>query len=290
MTMPKPAPVGFIGLGRIGRPMAARLVDWPAGLWVHDLDPDATAALERAGATVAAGAADLARHAAHISVMVRDDDQVRAVLAGADGILAGAPPGCVVAIHSTISPDTAREMAQLGESQGVRVLDAPVSGGAVGAQQGRLAILVGGDEPAFAASREVLDRMADLVVRVGPVGAGTAAKLARNLVHFVAFAAVTEAATLAEAAGIDLLALGEVVRHTDAVTGGPGAIMWRDSTASLPDDDPWYPILDHVRLLGEKDLALASELADRLGVETPLGDLARRRLGPGLGLTAKESG
>jgi 3-hydroxyisobutyrate dehydrogenase len=169
----------------------------------------------------------------------------------------------------------------------VAVLDAPVSGGVLGATQGRLAILVGGDAAALQRSRPVLERMGDLVVHVGPAGAGTAAKLARNLLHFVAFAAAGEALAIAEAAGIDLRTLGQVVRHTDAVTGGPGAIMWRDSTVAPDREDPWFGILDHVRRLGEKDLALAVELADRLDVATPLADLARTRLAAALGLAAE---
>jgi 3-hydroxyisobutyrate dehydrogenase len=112
-------------------------------------------------------------------------------------------------------------------------------------------------------------------------------KLARNLIHFVAFTAVTEAQRLAEAAGLDLLALGEVVRHTDAVTGGPGAIMHRDSAAPLAEDDFWYGVLDHVRALGEKDLSFAIELARSLGVDVPLATVALDRLGPGLGLGEK---
>ncbi|MDT4916499.1 MAG: hypothetical protein QOH89_1199 [Pseudonocardiales bacterium] len=275
---------GFIGLGQIGRPMAARLASRPDGLWVYDVDPAATAELERAGATVAGSPAEVAEHADVISVMVRDDAQVRDVLAGAGGILTAARPGCVVAVHSTIGTDTAHKLAELAAQQDVRVLDAPVSGGAMGAQQGRLAILVGGDGAAFAAARAVLEQMGELVLHVGPIGAGTATKLARNLLHFVAFAAASEAARLAEAAGIDLVELGKVVRHTDAITGGPGAIMWRDTPARVATGDHWYPILDHVRQLGEKDLALATELGDRLGVDTPLADLALSRLAAGLGL------
>lgn len=284
-----PAGVGFIGLRQIGRPMAARLAGWPAGLWVYDVDPAATTELEGAGGKVTGSAREVAEQAGHVSVMVRDDDQVRAVLAGADGLLAGAAPGTVIAVHSTIHPDTAREVAASAAEVGVAVLDAPVSGGAIGAREGQLAILVGGEAAAFAASREVLERMGELVVHVGPVGAGTAAKLARNLLHFVAFAAAGEASRLAEAAGIDLATLGKVVRHTDAVTGGPGSIMWRQTSAPIAPDDPWYAIFEHVRQLGEKDLALAIELGARLAVDTPLADLALHRLAPGLGLIEQES-
>ena len=218
--------------------------------------------------------------------MVRDDEQVRAVLHGPDGVFAAARPGLVVSVHSTIHPDTARELAAAAAERGVQLLDAPVSGGAAGAAKGALAILVGGDADAFAAARPVLDRLGELVVHLGPAGAGTAAKLARNLIHFVAFAAVTEALELARAAGIDLAVLGKVVRHTDAITGGPGAIMWRGATGPVAPDDPWHPILGHVAALGEKDLGLAAELGDRLAVDTPLADLALTRLASGLGIAS----
>jgi 3-hydroxyisobutyrate dehydrogenase len=126
--------------------------------------------------------------------------------------------------------------------------------------------------------------MGSKVVHAGGLGAGTRMKLARNLIHFVSFTAVTEAQRLAEAAGLDLVALGEVVRHTDAVTGGPGAIMYRDTTSPIPEGDFWRGVFEHVRALGEKDLALAVALADELGVDVPLAREALPRLGKGLGL------
>ena len=103
----------------------------------------------------------------------------------------------------------------------------------MGAAEGRLAIMCGGSESAFEAAREPLDLMGEIVELLGPVGAGTKAKLARNLLHFVAFTAVDEAQRLAEAAGIDLEVLGRIVRHTDAITGGPGAIMLPPTAAPL---------------------------------------------------------
>jgi 3-hydroxyisobutyrate dehydrogenase-like beta-hydroxyacid dehydrogenase len=278
--------VGFIGLGQIGRPMAMRLVDWPGGLWVCDVDADATAALEQAGAKVAATPRELAEQAGVICVMVRDDDQVRDVL---HGVLAGAQPGTVVVVHSTVHPDTPVQLADLAASQGVHVLDAPVSGGAIGAHQGTLALLVGGDDDAFVAAQPVLEAMGGLVTRFGPIGAGTRAKLARNMLHFISFTAVTEANRLAAAAGIDLIELGKVVRHTDAITGGAGAIMHRPTTALLRADDPWFAILGHVRALGEKDLGFAIELARDLDVEVPLACLALDRLGPGLGFAERDA-
>ena len=154
----------------------------------------------------------------------------------------------------------------------------------MGAADGTLAIMVGGDQEAFAACEPTFALMGSRVVHAGPVGAGTRMKLARNLLHFVSFTAVTEAQRLAEAAGLDLVALGEVVRHTDAITGGPGAIMHRDTTAVLEPDDFWHGVFSHVVALGEKDLGFAIGLADELGVDVPLARHALTHLGPGLGL------
>lgn len=266
--------VGFVGLGNIGKPMALRLAS-EFELRVHDVVPEPVAALVAAGATAAASVAEVA-DVDVLCVMVRDDDQVRGV--AAEVLASGATP--VLVVHSTVAPGTPGEL----EALGVRVLDAPVSGGPVGAADGSLAIMVGGDEAAYAVAEPVLRRMGTKVVHAGPLGAGTRMKLARNLIHFVAFTAVTEAQRLAEASGLDLVALGEVVRHTDAITGGPGAIMHRDTTAPLDPDDFWHGVFDHVRALGEKDLSFAIELAGTLGVDVPLARLARDGLGKGLGL------
>ncbi|SNR89385.1 3-hydroxyisobutyrate dehydrogenase [Haloechinothrix alba] len=277
-------PVGFIGLGQIGTEMARRLLDWPAGLVVHDARPEAMTPLTDAGAEAASSPRDLAERAGIISVMVRDDAQVDEVLAGPSGILASASPGAVVAIHSTITDATAERLAGLAQPYGVSIVDAPVSGGAVGAQHGTLAVLAGGGAEAIERCRAPFGHWANHVMHAGPPGAGTRAKVARNLLHFVAFSAAAEAQRLAEAAGIDLTELGAVVRHSDAVTGGPGAIMLRPTTAPMAADDGLRPILGHARDLGTKDLGLAIELGDRLGVELPLARHALDNLESDLGL------
>ena len=264
--------VGFVGLGNIGKPMALRLAAAEGiELSVYDLLPDPVAELEAAGARAATSVTEL--DADVVCVMVRDDDQVRQV-ATAVG------PGPVVVVHSTVAPGTPGEL----EAQGLTVVDAPVSGGPMGAADGSLAIMVGGSDTAYAAARPALEAMGSKVVHAGPTGAGTKMKLARNLIHFVAFTAVNEAQRLAEASGLDLVALGEVVRHTDAITGGPGAIMHRDSTAPPATDDFWHGVFDHVRAIGEKDLSFAIELAATLGVDVPLAQLSRENLAKGLGL------
>lgn len=278
---PSTGRVGFVGLGNIGKPMALRLAAWPGGLTAYDVSQDPLADLAAAGATVAASVAEVAASCDLVCVMVRDDAQVLEVV---EELLGHARPGLTVAVHSTVSPDLPAALAERARPHGVHLVDAPVSGGAMGAADGTLAILVGGDDEAFAACAGPFELLASEVVHCGPAGSGTAAKLARNLLHFVAFTAAGEAQRLAEAAGIDLVELGRVVRHTDSVTGGPGAIMHRDTTAPVAADDGWFGILDHVRNLGEKDLDHAVALAARLGVDVPLAQLARRDLARSLGL------
>ena len=285
MTAPLAA---FVGLGQIGGPMAARLTGWPGGLLVYDTRAEAMTPLVEAGARAAASLAEVGAAAAIISVMVRDDDQVRDVVRA---LTAGgrAPAGQVIAIHSTIGPATAVELAARYAGRGTEIADAPVSGGAIGAADGRLAVMFGGSREAYERCREPFGAWADLIMYLGPAGAGTAAKLARNLLHFVAFTAAAEAQRLAEAAGLDLRKLGRIVRHSDAVTGGPGAIMLRPTTAPLDSDDPLREILEHVRALGDKDLSLALELGGQLGVDLPLAQYARAHFGTGLGLRAEQA-
>lgn len=273
--------VGFIGLGNIGKPMALRLAQLGVRLGVYDVAPDPLAELSSAGASVAASVQDLAAASDVLCVMVRDDDQVRSVL---DEALVSARPGLVVVIHSTVAPSTPAVLSGLAAPHGVQVIDAPVSGGAMGAADGSLALMVGGTEEAFSAALPVLEVLGSKVVHAGPIGAGTQFKLARNMMHFIAFTAATEAQRLAEAAGLSLKDLGDVVRHTDAITGGPGAIMLRESTAALDPDDFWHGVFTNVTSLGVKDLGFAIELAETLGVDVPLARLAIDRLGPGLGL------
>lgn len=276
---------GFIGLGNIGLPMAKRLLANPDGLVVFDVRPEACAPLVAKGATAAADVAQVGREAPVVCIVVRDDDQVRDVV----GQLLSAPsPGQVIAIHSTIRAATAEELAATAAAVGVHVVDAPISGGAMGAAQGTLAVMLGGTDEAAERARPVLSHFASKVSLLGPVGAGTRAKLARNLMHFVAFTAAGEAARLAQAAGISVAELGDIVRHSDAVTGGPGAILLRGSADPIEPGDPWFAIMENVASLGTKDLSQALELAGELGVDTPLARLALERLAGELGLPGTE--
>jgi 3-hydroxyisobutyrate dehydrogenase len=265
--------------------MALRLAASDLDLVVYDVAPEPLAELEAAGAKVAGSVAELAGQVDLLCVMVRDDEQVRDVLGEVLGV---GGDRLTVAIHSTVAPGTPAQLEDTAARHGIRLVDAPVSGGAMGAADGSLAIMVGGSNEAFAACAGPFAVMGSKVVHAGQIGAGTRMKLARNLMHFVAFTAATEAQRLAEAAGLDLVELGNVVRHTDAITGGPGAIMHRATTATLDPADFWFGVFDHVRALGEKDLGFALDLAAALGVDVPLAEQALARLGTGLGLPAHQ--
>jgi 3-hydroxyisobutyrate dehydrogenase-like beta-hydroxyacid dehydrogenase len=278
--MNEPYGVGFVGLGQNGHPMASRLIDVRGGLTVFDLDPSNAATLVLRGARVASSVAHLAELCELVCIMVRNDVEVRAVV---EELLTGTQPGTTILIHSTIRPDTVVELSQRAAAIGVHLLDAAATGGPSAAEQGTLAILVGGPVEPFEAVRPVLERMADLVLHLGDVGSGTRANLARTLLQYVAITAAGEAARLAEAAGINPAVLGHIVRHSDAVGGGPGTVLWRETTAPMEEDDPWRVVYSRVRARGEKELHLAVELASQLGVETPLADVALRGLGPALG-------
>jgi 3-hydroxyisobutyrate dehydrogenase-like beta-hydroxyacid dehydrogenase len=277
--------LGYIGLGNMGAPMAKRLVDWPGGVTVFDVRTEAMTPLAEVGATLADSVADVAT-ADIISVTVLNDEQVREVVAE---LAANAKPGTVIAIHSTINPDTAVQLAEQLAPQGIHIVDAPVSGGGGAAERGELAVMVGADREVYERIKPAFKQFASVVVHAGGPGAGTRMKLARNMLTFTSYAAAGEAMKLAAAAGIDLQALGRVVRHTDAQSGGPGAVVVRDNIADLEPDNFLYGPLAHARDLGEKDLSLALALGEAVGVDLPMAEMALKNLAAGLGVPrAKE--
>jgi 3-hydroxyisobutyrate dehydrogenase-like beta-hydroxyacid dehydrogenase len=272
---------GFVGLGNIGGAMAARLD--PADLLVHDVREQAAEPFVARGARFGS-LKELAVECDVISVVVLTDEQVRDVVGQ---LLEHATEGTVVAVHSTIETGTAAELAATAPA-GVHVLDAPVSGGAIGAADGRLAVMVGGEREAYECAKPVFAHWASLVLHMGPVGAGTHTKLARNLLTFASFAVAAEASRLAESCGLDLGKLAAVVRHSDAVTGGPSAVMVRRTTEPFPADDGLRAVFEHTRTLGEKDLALALALGEARDVDLPFARLAQDQLAAALGVPHEE--
>lgn len=279
--------LGYIGLGNMGAPMATRMTEWPGGVTVYDIRTEAMTPLAEKGAGLADSVADVAT-ADIVHITVLNDAQVREVVGE---LAAHAKPGTVIAIHSTISDTTAVELAAEHKPQGIHIVDAPVSGGAAAAAKGELATMVGAEREVYERIKPAFKHWAAMVVHAGEPGAGTRMKLARNMLTFTSFAVACEAMKLAEAAGLDLQALGRVVRHTDALTGGPGAIMVRDNMKQIEPDNFLYEPFLHTRGLGEKDLSLALALGEAVSVDLPFAELAFQRLAADLGVphTEKEA-
>lgn len=279
--------LGYIGLGNMGAPMATKMTEWPGGVTVYDIRTEAMTPLAEKGAGLADSVADVAA-ADIIHITVLNDAQVREVVGE---LAAHAKPGTVIAIHSTISDTTAVELAAEHKPHGIHVVDAPVSGGAAAAAKGELATMVGADREVYERIKPAFKHWAAVVIHAGGPGAGTRMKLARNMLTFTSYVAACEAMKLAEAAGLDLQALGRVVRHTDALTGGPGAIMVRDDMKDLDPGHFLYQPFLHTRGLGEKDLSLALALGAAVSVDLPLARLAYEGLAAGLGVphTEKEA-
>ena len=194
--------VGFIGLGDLGGGMVRRVIDagFPTVLWARRTEVLA----EYSGPTVeaATSSADLAARSDVVEICVWADDDVRAVLDGERGVLAGAQPGTVIAIHSTVTPATCRELERLGAARGVIVLDVPVSGGRDAALAGTLAVAVGGDEEAAERCRPLFESFGEPVVYVGPVGAAQAIKLVNNALLAANLAIADDALALGDALGV----------------------------------------------------------------------------------------
>jgi len=205
---------GFVGLGVMGRPMAHRILTFDIPLTVTSRTAASVAGLVAAGATEAPNPAAVAAAADVVCVMVPDTADLEAVLDFPDGLLAGAHPGLVICAMGTHLPAAMPPLAARCAELDTALLDAPVSGGEIGARAGSLSIMVGGEAAAFERARPILEAMGRTVVHVGPSGAGQVAKACNQLVVGATIAAVAEALTLARAAGVD----PATVR--DALAGG----------------------------------------------------------------------
>lgn len=216
--------VGFIGLGAMGGHMARRLAEARVPLVVCDLDPAKCAPLEALGARVARSPAEVARDSRRILCMVETTDQVRAVVAGANGIVEGAADGHRVACLSTSAPAELARLAQALAPRGVGFIDAPVSGGTEGAAAGTLAIFASGDPAVIDAFDDVFRILARHVFRLGAVGQGTVAKLVNNMLLQINTVALAEALTVGTRAGLDPNALCEMLKVS---TGNSAALALR---------------------------------------------------------------
>ncbi|HEY6041437.1 MAG TPA: NAD(P)-dependent oxidoreductase [Anaerolineae bacterium] len=194
--------VGFIGLGRMGRPMCGHLLRAGFALTVFDAQAESIRALVKAGAQGANSPGEVGAQSDVILVMVADDAQVREVVAGANGLLQSARRGQVIAICSSAHPDTCRALAKLAAVQGVDVVDAPVARGQRGAEAGELTVFAGGERGAFEKCRAVFAPFAQNILYMGTSGAGQITKTCNNLMHWAEVVACHETLTLGARLGI----------------------------------------------------------------------------------------
>ena len=258
--------VGFVGLGTMGQAMAANVARRGFPLTVWNRSPGRSGPLVELGAREAASPAELAAASDAVVVCVRDTPDVEAVLFGPDGVAAGARSGLLVVDCSTISPGATREFAARLAERGVAFVDAPVSGGSEGAQQGTLSIMVGGDPADVARATPILMTMGKTITHVGPVGAGQATKAVNQVMLSGIYLGVAEGIVLAMKSGLDP---ATVVR---ALSGG-AAQSWVLVNRSERMISNEYPIGFRLAL-HRKDLAIALELAEEVGAALPVAGLA----------------
>ncbi len=261
---------GFIGLGNIGEPMAERLVGSGLPTTVFDLRESAMQALASAGANTANSCRELAAGSDVIGICVRDDADVRAVVLGEEGALAGAAPGSVIAIHSTILPSTVHEIGAAAAARGIGTLDACITGGAAGAKQGTLSYIVGGEKEHLERCRPAFESSAKQIIHTGPLGSGAATKLCNNLMTYQGFLAAFEATLLARTAGLSQEALEEVGRSNGNLNEQQLAFLGLHKVpAEQRTSDPFQQVLRGFLELADKDLRTTLTFAREHGVALP---------------------
>ncbi len=260
--------VAFIGMGTMGAAMAVNLLKAGHAVTVHNRTREREEPLAAAGARRAASPREAAQGAEIVITCVSDTPDVEAVVLGADGILHGAAAGAIVADMSTISPAATRRLAAALGKKGVRMLDAPVSGGSEGARKGTLTIMVGGAAADVEQALPVFQAMGKTITHVGPVGSGQMAKAINQVILCGTYLAVAEGMALGLKAGLDM-------EKVAAALAGGAAGSWGlvNRSGNMIRND--YPLGFRVRL-HRKDVIIALEVARELGVYLPVAALVEQ--------------
>ncbi|WP_156687160.1 NAD(P)-dependent oxidoreductase [Mycobacterium sp. Marseille-P9652] len=251
--------VGFIGLGSQGAPMARRIIDGghPTTLWARR--PESLEPFADTAATIVGSPTELAAASDLVCLCVVGDADVDELTGDKSGLLASMSPGGVIAVHSTVHPDTCRKLADRAAAHQVSVLDAPVSGGAPAAERGRLLVMVGGDDDVVERCRQVFETYADPVVHLGGVGSGQTAKLLNNLLFTANLATAATTMSLADALGVDVDRLTDVVSRSSGnsfALGALGGVGGLQRLAGIAGG------------LLRKDVGLIVDVAERAGANT----------------------
>jgi 3-hydroxyisobutyrate dehydrogenase len=269
--------VGFIGLGDIGEPMAINLCGGDLEVVVHDLREEPMQRLVEQGAKAASSGRDVGQRCEVICVCVLDDASAEAVVAGDEGVLAGAEAESIIAIHSTINPKTVKRLAELASATGVHVIDAQMTGGPAAAKARALRYMVGGDAAVLERLRPVLEKSAAQITHCGELGNGATAKLCNNLVQYTAWLGYVEADRLAAEAGLDREVFNEVLSWL-MNDNARAMLAGRNALEADPDHAFLKERFTAVMLLAEKDLTLALEVARENGVAMPATGLCVQQL------------
>lgn len=267
--------IGFIGLGNMGRPMAVNLIAAGHTVTGFDVFEGARTTAAEAGVPIGDSAAAVARGADVVITMLQNGAQVHEVYAGPEGVLAAAPPDTLFIDCSTISVGDAVEAHRLAVDAGHRNIDAPVSGGVMGATAGTLALMVGGSAKDFGVAHDILEGVGSRIVHCGDPGAGQAAKVCNNMILAISMIGVSEAFVLGEKLGLTHQALFDVASQASgqcwALTTNcpvPGPVP---NSPANRDYQPGF-----ATALMVKDLGLAGEALEATGVHAELGTLARQ--------------
>ena len=264
--------IGFIGTGLIGNPMARRLLTQGFHLKAHDRNPRSLQSVLDAGAAPVRGPADLQETDA-LLIVVNNMEQVRDVLLGEEGLVAGwkAGPKPVVVVMSTVSPEDVRDLRGRLDPDEIRLLDAPISGGPIIAEQGRLAVMVGGPKEEFDKVRPVFEALGERVYHVGPLGAGMAIKLVNNMIGITSFLIVPEAIALGVEYGLPVDQMVEIINASSGKSfvteNWPMFSLWLH--AALQKNDP-FGAREALFTTGRKDLETAKRWASSKGFATPI--------------------
>jgi len=250
--------VAFIGLGTMGGPMALNVMKAGHDLIIHNRTRHKEELLAAHGAKRAASPREAALEAEMIITSLSDTPDVEEVVLGNNGIIHGARPGSVVVDMSTISPDATRKIEQVVRAKGIKMIDAPVSGGSEGAKQGTLAIMVGGDPEDVERVMPVLKAIGTKITHVGPIGAGQLTKAINQTILAGVYLSVAEGMVLGLKAGLDMDKVVEAICE-----GAAGSWVLTHRSKNMINNN--YPLGFRVRL-HHKDLGIALETAKKLGV------------------------
>ena len=266
--------IAFIGLGIMGSPMAVHLAKAGHEVVGYNRTPEKAEPLVEAGGRAAESVADAVRGAEVVCVMVPDSPDVIDVLTGEGGVFDNAKPGTLVIDFSSIRPDVTTQLAEQAADKGIRLIDAPVSGGEAGAVNAALSIMVGGQGDDFEAAKPYMDVVGKTVVHVGPNGAGQTVKAANQLIVAANIEALAEAVVFLEAYGVDTDAALEVLGG-----GLAGSKVLDQKKQNMLDRtfDPGFRIALH-----HKDLGIVTTAAREAGVVIPLGSLVAQLMASAL--------